>query len=93
MGRIRSKDVSKSAMVTLRLKLTKSLSETPLARDHIRGSCLSQWWRDSIIAALILSSTAPKASRAFSAGACGSLKLTWSLDAANTLDLGPLNHR
>lgn len=65
-----------------RLKLVSSPSERRAARDHILGSWLSQRLRDFRISPLIMRATAKNASKAFSAGGCGSLKFSCSLDAS-----------
>lgn len=66
---------------TSSLKLTRSSLLTPLALDHIFGSCLSQSALDLRISDLSLDKTTVKASIPFSLGAWGSLNLSSSLDA------------
>lgn len=50
------------------LNATRSASEIPAARDHMRGSCLFQSCRDLRISDLIVCSTTSNASNAFSVG-------------------------
>jgi hypothetical protein len=65
-----------------RLKLVSSVSESCDARDHIFGSWASQCFRDLTISSFIVWTTPENASNAFSAGGCGSLKFSCSLDAS-----------
>ena len=64
------------------LNFVSSWSESCDARDHILGSCLFQLWRDLTISSLIVPTNLENASKAFSAGGCGPLKLSCSLDAS-----------
>lgn len=63
------------------VKSTKPWSDMPAALDHIRGSWLSQWWRDLMISDLRVGRMALKAVIAFSFGGWGGLKFSCSVDA------------